>query len=165
MTATTKSTHLQIRLTAAEKSAIQAGAERAGLDMSRYVLDRVLPPVSRRLQSLVDELVTSATPKFVLAEINQLLSGLTRKNIADALAIALPSRLDPYLANYVAAMVEQACARSGIAPPAWVHTVAPLEQPRFASELPALRLHLLKHSPAPFRRRNIFVDASVGDQC
>jgi len=29
-------------------------------------------------------------------------------------------------------------------------------------ELLGLRLHLLTHSPAPFRRRNIFIDASVG---
>jgi hypothetical protein len=28
----------------------------------------------------------------------------------------------------------------------------------------SLRLYLLTHSPAPFRRRNIFIDASVGSR-
>jgi hypothetical protein len=38
----------------------------------------------------------------------------------------------------------------------------PLAEPVFGSDLMSLRLYLLTHSPAPFRRRNIFIDASVG---
>ena len=34
----------------------------------------------------------------------------------------------------------------------------------FASELKSLRLHLLTKSPAPFRRRNLFVDSTLGDR-
>jgi hypothetical protein len=39
-----------------------------------------------------------------------------------------------------------------------------LPQPVFGSELKALRLHLLTNSPPAFRRRNIFIDATLGDR-
>jgi len=73
-----------------------------------------------------------------------------------------PHGLTPYLGNYVAAMVEYACAQHGVAPPAWTRAIAPLTEPVFGSALMSLRLYLLTHSPAPFRRRNIFIDATVG---
>jgi hypothetical protein len=59
-------------------------------------------------------------------------------------------------------MVEYACARRGVALAEWTKAIAPLTEPVFGSELISLRLHLLTHSPAPFRRRNIFIDASLG---
>ncbi len=61
-------------------------------------------------------------------------------------------------------MVEYACAQRDVAPPAWTRAVAPLTEPVFGSALMSLRLYLLTHSPAPFRRRNIFIDASVGSR-
>ena len=61
-------------------------------------------------------------------------------------------------------MVEYACARAGTPPPAWAGAIAPLAEPVFGSGLTSLRLHLLTRSPAPFRRRNIFIDATVGDR-
>jgi hypothetical protein len=73
-------------------------------------------------------------------------------------------KVTPYIANYIAAMVEYACQKRGLLGPAWVRTVEPLTEPVFASALQSLRLHLLTHSPAPFRRRNIFIDSSVGDR-
>ena len=39
-----------------------------------------------------------------------------------------------------------------------------LSEPEFGSQLQSLRLHLLTHSPPPFRRRNIFIDTSIGGQ-
>jgi hypothetical protein len=72
---------------------------------------------------------------------------------------------DPYLANYVAAMVEQAIHRKGgVRPPRWTSTVPPLSQPVFAAPWMSLRAHLLLESPVPFRRRNIFIDSSIGDR-
>jgi hypothetical protein len=38
----------------------------------------------------------------------------------------------------------------------------PLAEPYFATSLKSLREHLLVAAPIPFKRRNIFVDASVG---
>jgi hypothetical protein len=61
-------------------------------------------------------------------------------------------------------MVEVACAQRGIASPAWTRTIAPLTEPVFGSALMSLRLYLLTHSPAPFRRRNIFIDSTVGSR-
>jgi hypothetical protein len=61
-------------------------------------------------------------------------------------------------------MVEYACAKRSVAPPAWTRTVTPLPDPVFATALQSLRLHLLTHSPPPFRARNIFIDASVGER-
>jgi hypothetical protein len=39
-----------------------------------------------------------------------------------------------------------------------------LTEPVFGSELQSLRLYLLTHSPPPFRARNIFIDATLGDR-
>lgn len=66
------------------------------------------------------------------------------------------------LANYLAATVEYACAARGIHAPAWTQDIAPLTTPFFGSKLISLRLHLLANSPPPFRRRNIFIDTSIG---
>jgi hypothetical protein len=63
---------------------------------------------------------------------------------------------------YIAAMVEYACGRRATVPPAWTRSIVPLADPIFASSLKSLRLQLLIHSPAPFRRRNIFIDSSLG---
>jgi hypothetical protein len=70
--------------------------------------------------------------------------------------------LDPLMQNYVAAMVEQAAAQRKRSAPAWTRNVVPLDEPWFATRLRGLRLHLLRASPVPFKRRNIFIDAGVG---
>jgi hypothetical protein len=82
----------------------------------------------------------------------------------DAIAVPPSINLTPFLANYVAAMVEYGCARCSVAPPAWTRSVVPLDEPAFGTTLQSLRLHLLTHSPPPFRRRNIFIDSSLGKQ-
>ncbi len=74
------------------------------------------------------------------------------------------ARLSPYLRNYVAAMVELAAQQQDVRPPAWVRDVEPLETPHFATPLAGLRLHLLRMAPVPFKRRNIFIDSSIGDR-
>jgi hypothetical protein len=52
-----------------------------------------------------------------------------------------------------------------VPPPAWVRDVEPMEtEPRFATPLAGLRLHLLRTAPVPFKRRNIFIDSSIGDR-
>ena len=75
-----------------------------------------------------------------------------------------PEQLGPRLRNIVAAMVEHAAARKGVPAPHWTRTVLPLGTPWFASELVSLRAHLLRASPTAFRRRNLFVDATLGDR-
>lgn len=163
MPSATKSGQLQIRVTPAQKAAIGRAARRAGMDMSAYVLARVLPDPARRFQELTGACADSSESRFALAELNAWLSGLGAGELREAVSTP-PARLTPYLANYVAAMTEVACARIGVAPPSWLRATEPLAEPVFGSTLLSLRLHLLTHSPAPFRRRNIFIDASIGSR-
>jgi uncharacterized protein (DUF1778 family) len=159
-----KLSQLQIRVSEDEKSAIRAAAERAGMDMSAYVLSRALSMPEREFQQSIAALTGPHAPSFALAEINSQLSRLTAAELREATSSAPAAELSPFLANYVAAMVEIACVRRGLRVPAWVRAIPPLASPAFGSTLQRLRLHLLTHSPAAFRRRNIFIDASLGDR-
>lgn len=157
-----KSTQLQLRVSPTEKAAIRRAARRSGLDVSAYVLARALPALARRFGELTEACRDPATERFALAELHDWLSGLTGAELREGVAAPPPSGLARYLANYLAAMVESACARRGIGLPPWTPAVPPLETPVFGSTLASLRLHLLAHSPPPFRARNIFIDASIG---
>jgi len=157
-----KSEQLQIRVSRQEKSAIQRAAARAGIDMSAYVLSRVLSVPAAQFQDCVEACAGTASPRFALAELNSLLSAFTARELRDAIAWAPRSALTPFLLNYITAMVEYACAGRGIAVPQWTRAVAPLAEPVFGTDLKSLRFHLLTHSPPPFRSRNIFIDASLG---
>lgn len=162
--AATKSAQLQIRVSPAEKAAIERAARRAGLDMSAYVLSRVLPALRTRFAELTEACRESATERFALAELSGWLGDLSSAELSEAVVSPPATGLTPYLANYVSAMVEYACARRNISPPPWTRGIAPLAEPVFGSMLLGLRLHLLTHSPPPFRRRNIFIDSSIGDR-
>ena len=120
---------------------------------------------SSQFARLLEALRDDDQPGFALAELNDLLSGLPSEELRGTVEHADLTGLTPYLRNYVAAMVELAAHRRDVPPPAWVRDVEPLEtEPRFATPLPGLRLHLLRTSPVPFKRRNIFIDSSIGDR-
>lgn len=159
-----RSGQLQIRVSPTEKAAIRRAAEHAGMDMSAYVLSRALPTPAMRLQKCVEDCAGPAPPAFGLAELNTLLTSWTAAELRDAIAIRPTTALTPFLSNYIAALIEQACERRSVRVPAWVRAVEPLPEPAFGSALKSLRLHLLTHSPPPFRRRNIFIDAAIGDR-
>jgi hypothetical protein len=159
-----KTSQLQIRVSADEKSAIQRAAARAGMDLSAYVLTQALSVPAAEFRDVVAACVGATQPGFTLAEVNSLLSSFTAGELRDAIASPLPAGLTAFVANYLAAMVEYACAKRGVATPAWTRSIESLADPVFGSELQSLRLHLLTHSPPPFRARNIFIDASLGDR-
>jgi uncharacterized protein (DUF1778 family) len=162
-----KSRQLQIRVTPGEKSAIRRLARAAGLDVSSYVLARALPAMQGRFNGLLRALAEPHGRTYVLAELNDFLSALSGPELAEAAGLvewALLEALPEYERNYVAAMVEWACARRDCPPPAWTREVRPLALPRFGTELRSVRLHLLRASPVPFKRRNIFIDSSIGDR-
>ncbi|HMI37095.1 MAG TPA: DUF1778 domain-containing protein [Steroidobacteraceae bacterium] len=163
MTQTPKSAQLQIRVTVAQKSAIRRAAARAGMGMSDYVLSRVLSVPAAQFQNAVKD-CGGPESRFALAELNALLARLSAGELREAVAEPATVSLTPFLANTIAAMVEFACARRAVAPPAWTRNIEPLDKPVFGSTLQGVRLHLLKSSPAPFRRRNLFIDATVGDR-
>jgi uncharacterized protein (DUF1778 family) len=156
---------LQIRVTAEEKAAIQQRAARAGVDVSKWILAQVLPPAEERFQSLCRDLVApSDNRRYALAALNDFLAELSARELRRAVAEPPAVSLPDFEAAYVAAMVEQTVAMKRVPAPAWTQHVAPIDRPWFASTLKSLRLHLLTHSPAPFRRRNLFVDSTVGDR-
>lgn len=158
----TKTAQLQIRVSAEQKRAIAHAARRAGMDMSSYVLDRVLGAQEGRLQELMRLLGNEETRRYGYAELNDFLVSLSATELRRAVAGRPFGSLPAEAANYVAAMIEQACARAGIEVPAWTREIEPLDTPMFGSQLPGLRLHLLANAPAPFKRRNVFIDTSIG---
>jgi uncharacterized protein (DUF1778 family) len=159
-----KTEQLQIRVTASEKETLKRLARGAGQDVSSYVLSRALPKPRLRFQELVETVADDKDRRFALAELNDLLANLTRAELSDILSDAPSLDLSPYWKNYVAAMVEQAAHHKKIPTPKWLSDIEPLTEPHFAAPLASLRLYLLRASPVPFRRRNIFVDSGVGDR-
>ena len=161
----TKTAQLQVRVSPAQKRRIKQAAKQAGQDVSSWVLERLLPPEHELFSALVRQLTTDAEQqRYTLAALNDLLASLPPSQLAAAVAVFEPFSLAPLPANLVAAMVEQACLRAGLSPPAWTAAIAPLEQPYFATSLLGLRLHLLSKAAAAYKRRNIFVDAGVGER-
>jgi hypothetical protein len=135
------------------------------MDVSKWVLHQLLPPVEERFQSLCRGLGTAPGKRnYVFAELNDFLSRLSARELIRAVRHAPSIELPAFEANYLAAMVEQASAAVGAPAPEWTRLVKPLEKPWFASSLKNLRLHLLTTSPPPFRRRNLFVDSTIGDR-
>jgi len=159
-----KSEQLQIRLSRREKAAIQHAAARAGMDMSGYVLSRVLSAPAAQFRVCLEQCVRAQSPRFALAELNSLFAAYSPGELRDAVAMPPLPGLTPFVLNYITAMVEYACAKRSVALPAWTRAVTPLPDPVFGSALQSLRLHLLTHSPPPFRARNIFIDATVGER-
>lgn len=160
----TKSSWIQIRVSPQQKAALERLAREAGQSLSAFVLDRALPPARIRFAELLRLLAQEGERRFALAEINDFLTRLAPVELEAAVATADLDSLPPDFQNYVAAMVELAAQQKGVAPPRWTRDVAPLAEPSFATDLPGLRLHLLRSSPVAFKRRNLFVDASVGDR-
>jgi len=159
-----RTAQLQIRVTRAEKSAIARAARRAGVGMSEFVLGKALPDHAAQWREWLRQLVRTDGAKIALAGLSTWLAGLGARELPGAIDAPLPRELSEFHANYVAAMAEQVCAAHGVEAPGWTREVVPLARPVFASALASLRLHLLAHSPAPFRRRNLFVDTAVGGQ-
>ncbi len=110
---------------------------------------------------LAREVAQTDRISYPLAELNDLLTAVTGVEVE---SLPRPEIQDAYRLNYVTAMVELAAHRTGVVPPLWTASVTPLAEPRFIDRSQNLRTHLLTASPVPFRRRNIFIDASLGDR-
>jgi hypothetical protein len=154
---------LQIRLTAAQKQQVEEKARRAGKTVSALVLDTVLGMEGKRFQRLIRELAAADAERerLVWAEIHDFLEELDAGEFEGSLPVPAAG-LEPRRSNILAAMVEFAARRKGVTPPSWTAAIPPLEMPVFGSELRSLREYLLVWAPVEFRRRNLFVDASIG---
>jgi len=130
--------------------------------------DRIGPSTGHRaafsrFQHLIRQLARpEAQRRFVFADIHDLLAKLSPHEFSGAVKRGPDVALSPFTANYLCGMVEYAAGLKGARPPSWTADVAPLRSPWFGTDLKSLRLHLLTNSPAPFRRRNIFIDSSIG---
>lgn len=164
MANSTKNDQIQLRVSTKKKSLIMRAARRAGLSMSEYIMAKLLPGNMRKFEALMKALSKGAHQSYLLAELNDFLNHLLPQAFIEAVAQAPSVKLSIYQQNYVAAMIELAAHKKLVNAPAWVKEIPPLEQPVFGSDLKGLRLHLLLSSPPPFRRRNIFIDSSLGDR-
>ena len=159
-----KTSHIQIRVSPAQKADLVRRARAAGLDLSSFVLEKAAPEASARFATLVRLLAERPRDPYVLAELGDLLESLGATTFATAVEFLSRSKLDDVSANLLSAMVETRAAKLGIHPPDWVGELEPLRTPWFPTELLSVRLHLLCNSPAAFRRRNLFVDSTLGDR-
>lgn len=162
---TVKDEQLQIRVSAEQKAQLGAAARAAGMSVSSWVLSQALSPMQGSFAALCVELARDpARASYTLAAIHDLLARLPTRQL-DARHLPEPTALrDPMHRAYVAAMVEHVCHRKRRSAPEWTRDVGALAEPYFASTLVSLRARLLRVSPPPFRRRNLFVDSSVGDR-
>jgi hypothetical protein len=163
-----KTEQLQIRVSPEAKSTIRKRAQAANMDMSEWILSVLFPPAAREFQSLVAEVAKqkqSSNRFYAFAALSDLLHGLEPDTLAQAVADRIEiERRDEFIFIYIAAMVELACHQKKINPPTWIQEAQGLSQPYFGSSLLSLRLYLMTHSPVPFKKRNIFIDSSVGDR-
>ena len=164
MQRTRKSEYLQLRISMQEKRAIQHHARQAGLNVSAWILARVLPEPRLHLEQIIAELSKVEDSSYMLAELSDLIESMNVAEFAQSCNDPLTLPASRILQNQVAAMLEVVAHRLHAKVPTWVLEIQPLKEPVFGSQMKALRLHLLTHSPAPFRRRNIFVDSIVGDR-
>ncbi|MBI4500601.1 MAG: hypothetical protein HY700_05515 [Gemmatimonadetes bacterium] len=156
-----KTGQLQIRVSAEQKRALKRRAREAGMDISSWVLGQVLPAEADRFQALVARVADRARRRYALAELADWLRGLPAGAFARAVESAPKATLDGEWLNYLAGAIEVAAAARGLPAPRWVPEVATPDAPLFGSGLAAVRLHLLSRAPVAFRRRNVFVDASI----
>ena len=132
------------------------------MDLSSWVLSRILPDDALAFTNLCHELAVSTQTSIALAQMNDFLVRLSRRNFTVATRNFDAPALTALSANLVAAMVEQTAANLGLRAPDWVKRVKPLCTPYFATEIVALRLYLLANAPVLYRRRNLFLDSTIG---
>jgi len=126
-------------------------------------LHRLLPECADELQAMIDTLGHKPSARaHVLAELHDFLVTQDTAQLDQAFNTLVVSALEPFESNYVAAMIETACSNRKIPPPPWLGSVTPLADPWFATTLKSLRVHLLISSPPPFRRRNLYIDSTLG---
>ncbi len=157
-------TKAQIRVTADQKRRLKRRARDAGMDMSSWILDRVLPPENERFQALARALAEPKGREFALAELADFLRPLRGGAFARATSEPPRAPIDPVTLNHLAGASELASAKRAVAPPPWTARVPVPAHPVFGTTLNSARLYLLTHTPVAFRRRNVFVDSSIDER-
>ncbi len=158
-----KSEYLQIRVSKQEKEIIKSSAHSAGVDMSAWILKKILHEQSKIFIKILHKFQSEEQP-FVFAELHDFLAKLQIHDFEMALSIKPTCQLTNIQVNYVIAMIMHRAKQLSIASPSWINTYPVLSQPYFGTSLKNLRLHLLINSPTAFKQRNIFIDSTIGDR-
>lgn len=158
-----KSEYLQIRVSKQEKEIIKSSAQSAGVDMSAWILQRVLHDKAKQFIHITNKL-PDEKQSFVLAELHDFLAKLKANDFELAVSIEPRIKLTDFQINYVIAMIVHRAKQLNISAPTWIDNYPILPQPYFATNLKNLRFHLLINSPIAFKQRNIFIDSSIGDR-
>ncbi len=158
-----KSEYLQIRVSKQEKEIIKSSAQSAGVDMSAWILQRVLHDKAKQFVKIINKL-PDEEQSFVLAELHDFLAKLKAIDFELALNLEPVIELTDFQINYVIAMIVHRAKQLNISAPNWINNYPILPQPFFATNLKSLRFHLLINSPIAFKQRNIFIDSSIGDR-
>ena len=159
-----KSEYIQIRVSEHEKKTIKTAAYEAGLDMSAYILGHLDIDLTSQWESLLANLQGSKSEDlhYPWAAIIDFLTPLNANQFQHLFQSAHKWALSPENLNYLAATVERKALNLGISAPKWLLDIPPCANPYFADETPKLKLYLLLHGDPVFRRRNIFIDSSIG---
>lgn len=159
-----KSEYLQIRVSSLIKKKIQKEAGKTKMGMSEWILLKLFPPTVCQFGELIQKLGRASKKSLVYAEINHFLTRLSSPELEQICSqTPVLTSLSSLEQNYLAAMVEVSCSLKGVRMPFWTGEIKPLQTPYWGSSLENLRLYLLVHSPVPFRRRNIFIDSTIGN--
>ena len=158
-----KSEYLQIRISKQEKEIIKSSAQMAGIDMSAWILQKVLPEKSKVFINILKKF-KSEESSFVFAELHDFLARLQVHDFELTLDINPNIQLTDFQINYVIAMIAHRAKQLNLSPPDWIKTYPVLSEPYFGTTLKNLRLHLLINSPIAFKQRNIYIDSTIGDR-
>ena len=159
-----KNENIQIRVSSSQKEKLKKIAKLQKMSLSEYILSISLTEITPlEIIDLYASMAKEDDKSFHLARINELLMKCP-KHMWEKLVSFYPKNLDEKAIAYVAGLIEQAAFIRSLSKPSWSTKIEALEEPLFASHLEKLRLYLLIKSPIPFRKRNIFIDSSVGDR-
>ncbi len=159
-----KDEFLQIRLSSKQKEIIRGAAKNAKTDMSSWVLAKIINNQSEEFLKVVEKLVSSQKQSYNYAEIHDLLMKLDNNVFSKTVEFSPTKELNSFQLNYIAAMVEQRAMQLSEKAPSWCSDIKSLEAPCFGTSLKSLNLYLLLNSPLAFRKRNIFIDSTVGQR-
>lgn len=160
-----KTSQLQIRVSPAEKAALQRLARAAGTSVSAYVLGRALPAAGSRVANAVRRLSQpEVDPGAALEELAAALGALEGPELTDQVPEPDLELVPPLTLNRAAALVELAAHHGDVDPPEWTLAVEPLDHPHFIWSLASLRAYQMRVAPIPFKRRNVFFDPALGPE-
>lgn len=158
-----KNSQLQIRVSEAQKKSIQQAAGLENRDISSWVLGKLFKSFRVQFLEKINLLFEKPSErKYLLADLADFLTHLDSEGLREVLQTAWFAHQDPFLSNYIAAMLEFCAHQHQIPSGNTLSAIEPLNRPYFGTDLKNLRLYLLQASPPPFRARNIFIDTSLG---